>query len=151
MDIPEPTEQHRLLEKLIGRWAGEERIHPSPFEPEGGKARGVVQNRALGGFCVIQDYEQERCGETAFIGHGVFGYDTEAGHYTLHWFDSWGMPYRYTGDYRDGVFTFLTQGGLGHFRASFDLREADTYIFRMEVSGDGRQWSPFMEGTYRRQ
>ena len=56
MEMPKPTAAHRRLEKLIGRWSGEERIHPSPFDPNGGLAMARLENRpALDGFAVVQD------------------------------------------------------------------------------------------------
>ena len=64
--------------------------HPSI---RSGAATGRVRNRlALDGFAVVQDYEQERDGGIHFRGHGVFRWDPEERSYTLHWFDSLGLP-----------------------------------------------------------
>jgi len=30
MEQPTPTEQHKKLERLVGKWVGEENIHGSP-------------------------------------------------------------------------------------------------------------------------
>ena len=92
MDMPKPTTAHQKLSKLVERWSGPEKMPPGPWAPEGGTALGRVENReGLDGFVVIQDYAQERDGEVVFRGHGVFGWNAGAGHYTLHWFDSMGM------------------------------------------------------------
>ena len=36
--MPTLTEHHKKLEKFAGTWLGEETLHPSPWEPKGGKA-----------------------------------------------------------------------------------------------------------------
>jgi hypothetical protein len=39
---------------------------------------------------------------------------------------------------------------MGFSRATFDLSRDKSYSFTMEVSGDGMEWTTFMEGTYRK-
>ena len=150
MDMPKPTEAHRKLEKLVGSWSGEERLHPSPWDPQGGTALGRVRNRvALDGFIVVQDYEQERGGSINFRGHGVFSWDPSRPCYLLHWFDSMGMPpNEFRGNFQGDVLIMTSQGPQGHSRAVFDFVEKGLYRFRMEVSQDGDQWYTFMEGKY---
>ena len=153
MEMPKPTEAHRKLEKLVGSWSGEEKISPSPWDPQGGTAVGRVQNRlALDGFIVVQDYEQERGGAVNFRGHGVFSWDSMQQCYVLHWFDSMGMPpNEFCGNFDDNVLTLSSSGPQGHSRAVFDFREEGSYTFRMDVSQDGSEWYTFMEGKYARQ
>ncbi len=53
----DPTDAHRALEALIGRWQGEETMHPSLRDPKGGSAIGMIQNaRSLDGFAVVFKY-----------------------------------------------------------------------------------------------
>ena len=93
MEMPTPGDAHRRLEVLVGTWIGEETMHPSPWDPQGGVADGTIENRlALDGFNVIQEYTQSRDGQQTFAGHGVFGWDGQRGCYTLHWFDTMGTP-----------------------------------------------------------
>ena len=100
MQMPQPNEAHRRLERFVGDWVGKERIHPSPFDPQGGEAIGHVHNRAaLDGFVVVQDYEQERGGKVNFRGHGVFSWDAAGQCYAMHWWDSAsGVPSTFRGD-----------------------------------------------------
>ena len=149
MEMPKPTEHHRVLARLAGDWKGDETISDSPMGP-GGPAVGTVKNRSiLDGFYVVQDYSQERDGSVAFGGHGVFGFDAQAGEYTIHWFDSFGSSQEFRGTYADGVMTLVNETpGMGFFRVTYDLTAEDSYGFRMEVSPDGNGWYPFMEGTY---
>jgi len=152
MDMPKPTAAHEKLAKLIGRWSGPETMPPGPWAPGGGTALGRVENRAaLDGFVVIQDYAQERDGEVVFRGHGVFGWNPGAGHYTLHWFDSMGMGVNeYRGDFAGDVLSLISDSPMGKSRAVFDLGAAGRYVFRMDVSQDGQAWTTFMEGSYTR-
>jgi hypothetical protein len=150
MTLPHRTDAHRKLDTLVGTWHGEERLHPSPMAPNGDTALGTVRNvLALDGFAVVQDYEQSRDGKVAFRGHGIFRFDQESGDYLLHSFDSSGQaPGEFRGAFVDGVLTLGASREQGHARAVFDFRAAGKYRYLMEVSSDGRQWHPYMEGTY---
>ncbi len=150
MEMPKPTAAHRKLEKLVGRWTGEERVHPSPFDPKGGTAIARIENRlALDGFAVVQDYEQGRNGVVNFRGHGVFRWDASQQCYEMYWFDSMGMaPNIFRGSFDGDVLSLSCKDPHGHSRATFDLSQKGHYKFRMDVSPDGSQWFPFMEGQY---
>ena len=150
MEMPKPTDAHKQLEKLAGTWVGEEKMYPSPWDPQGGTAMGRVENKtALGGFVLVQDYKQERGGRTTFEGHGIFSWDEKQKSYVLHWFDSMGMPpNEFRGGFEGGVFTLANQGPMGHSRVVFDLRQSGKYTFKMEMSSDGKTWQPMMEGGY---
>jgi len=152
MDMPKPGDGHHKPEKLVGNWTGEEKLHPSPWDPKGGVAQARVNNRlALDGFAVIQDYEQSRNGSVTFAGHGVFSFNPGNGIYSMHWWDTMGFPPNdFTGKFDGDVLTLTHKSPQGSNRAVFDLSEKGTYTFRMEVSQDGNQWQPFMEGKYRR-
>ena len=152
MSMPKPTEAHQKLAKLAGRWRGIEKLHPSPFDPAGGEAEGRVDNRlALDGWIVLQEYEQERGGAVNFKGHGVFSFDPGRNVHVMTWWDSFsGVANEYAGDWQGDVLTLNAKTPHGHSRAGFDLSKAGEYGFKMEVSPDGNQWFPFMEGQYRR-
>ncbi len=88
MEMPVPSAAQQALAMLVGSWAGQEKIHPSPFSPAGATAVGRVVNRsALDGFAIVQDYEQETNGKVNFRGHGIFRWDPEKGAYILYWFE----------------------------------------------------------------
>ena len=150
MDMPVPGVPHRRLGKLVGYWVGEETLHPSPWDPTGGPAEGRVRNRAaLEGFVVVQDYEQVRNGGVSYRAHGVFSWDDAHQQYLLHWFDTMGMPPRvFQGRFENEVLALASESPQGHARATWDFREPGRYSYHMEVSGDGRQWVPFMDGRY---
>lgn len=152
MQMPALTAAHRQLERLVGNWRGEERIHPSPFS-EGGVAHARVRNvRALDGFAVVQDYEQTRDvpGMPAtFRGHGVFRVDAASHQYVMHWFDTFGQtPAEFRGALEGDVLRVTQATDQGQVRATWDLGTPDRYKYTMEVSPDGEHWALFMDGTY---
>jgi len=152
MDMPRPNEHHRALARLAGNWRGDEKMHPSPWDPQGGTATGEIENRvALDGLILVQDYRQVRAGAVTFRGHGVFSWSPGARCYELHWFDSMGMPPNaFRGALENGVLTMTSEGPQGSSRVSFDLREEGEYSFTMDMSLDGRTWRTMMEGRYQR-
>jgi len=153
MQIPEPGDAHRRLHAMAGTWAGEETIHPASWDPAGGRADVRIWNRlALNGLVLVQDYEQARGGGApVFTGHGVLRWDDEAREYVFHWFDSVRTaPGEFRGSWEGDTLTLLRSGAPGWARARYDFA-GDRYTWRMDVSGDGEQWLPYLEGTYTRE
>lgn len=150
MEMPVPSAAHRALAFLEGLWIGQEKIHPSPFVPSGSEAVGRVHNRrALDGFAIIQDYEQETNGVVNFRGHGVFRWDADKNSYVLHWFDSFGLPpSEYSGTLVDRVLRLTAPTQQGFARATFDFSHPGHYHYLLEVSPDGQKWIPSIEGQY---
>src|SRR5215210_4682233 len=58
---PGPGAAHERLAALEGDWMGEEVLAPSPWDPEGGAARGRYRfGTAIDGLYLLGDYQQER-------------------------------------------------------------------------------------------
>jgi Protein of unknown function (DUF1579) len=152
MQMPQPSAAHAKLAAFVGEWVGEEILHPSPWAPEKHSAIGRSSNRmGVDGFFLINDYIEERDGEVVFRGHGVYGYDPKRQRYTMHWFDSMGMPpNEMLGSWEGNTLTFQNRGEMGHSRYVYVLEGDDRYQFRIESSTDGQSWTPLMEGHYRR-
>jgi len=154
MEMPKPAPAHRRLEKLLGIWAGQEQMSPSPWDPQGGSAEARIENRlSCGGFAVVQDYQQIRDGAVTFEGHGVFTWDAVAERYVLHWWDSMGSPINvFVGDFEGDVLRMEYESSQGgHHRLTCNLSQEDAYEIRMELSDDGVTWKTFMVGTNVRQ
>jgi len=153
MRMPARTAAHETLEMMAGSWAGTERIHPAPWDPSGGTASARVENRlALGGQVLVHDYEQTRDGTAAFTGHGVLRWDEAAREYVFHWFDSLRTePAEFRGGFEGGVLTLVRREPRGSARAVWDFAaDGSGYRYRMDVSGDGERWTPYLEGEYSR-
>ena len=153
MQMPQVQDQHRKLKALAGTWAGDEKLHPSPWDPQGGTGLGKTVARVdLDGFFVISDYTQERGGKVTYRGHGVFGWDSTQKCYVMFWFDSMGgeftTPSR--GHWEGNTLRFESKNAMGHGRYIWEFESVDRHTFRMENSQDGKQWATFMEGKYSR-
>jgi len=152
MNMPIPSDGHRLLERLSGTWQGEETMYPSQWDPEGGVAIGRNRNRVgLGGFALVSDYEQERDGSITFTGHGVYTYSASEDRFTLHWFDCVGSPPEvFKGVFEGDVLT-LAHGGPGmHARMTYDFTEDGVMKGMMEMSPDGAEWKVLFEAVYKK-
>lgn len=152
MEVPRPTAEHETLRLFVGQWTGEETIHPSPMDPKGGAAKARVDNRlALDGFAVVQDYEQERGGGVNFRGHAVIWFDATKKQYVMDWWDTMGMGRsEFRGVFEGNRIALVNESPMGQARATFDFPGGNRYTFRMDVSMDGTNWAPFMEGQYSR-
>jgi hypothetical protein len=148
MEMPQPSEGHRKLHTMAGRWEGEETMYPSRWDPKGGTAIGRINSRiALNGFVVINDYEQERDGHITFEGHGIYTYDPKAESYTLVWVDSMGAPPEiFKGNFEGDILT-VAHGGPGmHVRVTYDMSQPNCLVRSMEISQDGKDWKRFLDG-----
>lgn len=152
MSTPRLTAGHLKLERFVGAWQGTEHMHPSHWAPEGFTALGRNTGRlALGGFAMINEYEQERDGQIAFTGHGVMTYDPESGNYQLTWFDSLGTaPEAFIGRFEGEVLTLVSRRGQTQSRLTYDFRTAGKWLGRMEMSADGKTWQTLFDGSYAR-
>lgn len=153
MDMPQPTDKHRHLERLTGTWRGQEKMHPSPWDPKGSTAEGRTQTRlALGGFAAIGDYEQRRGGQVTFSGHSVFTYNQQAQCYELYWFDCMGMPADvFRGEFTGERLVMTCQNSMGNWRLTYDFGKDRKLTTKMESSTDGKAWSVLMDGVYARE
>ncbi|HSM16609.1 MAG TPA: DUF1579 family protein [Gemmatimonadales bacterium] len=150
--MPKPSAGHVKLEKLAGRWEGEERMYPSQWDPKGGTAIGRTTSRmALDGFALIGEYEQERNGIITFSGHSVFTFDAHENLYSLHWFDCLGTPPElFTGRFEGDILT-VAHGGPGmHARLTYDISDPQHLASKMEMAEDGKNWKTLFDGRYRR-
>ena len=153
MEMPKPGPGHKLLESFTGNWKGEETMHPSAWDPEGGVSQATLANRAVcDGFYVAGDYEQQRGGAVTFRGHSVMGFEQKTQDYVLHWFDSMGMGDDvFRGKLKGPVLTVTSKSPMGHHRLTYDVAEKGTLRSKMEMSEDGKQWQVMFEGVYHKQ
>lgn len=149
MDMPQLTDAHQRLRKLVGRFQGKENIYPSAWSPQAGTASASMDGRLItGGFAAVHDYEQKKNGKVSYSGHGVFRYDAPAGQYELHWFDSMGMAVNvFRGNFEGDKLVLTTHDANGYMRCIYDTG-AKGLGLRMETSQDGLNWQPFQSGDY---
>ena len=148
MEQPKPTAEHKKLEKLEGKWVGEEMIQGSPHTTEP-KARGTFDFRMdLGGLFALVDYVEKSGSKTLMAGHGVIGWDAKKKNYTLHWFDTFGSPPGApgTGQWENDTLKFHQEGSGNTI---FELADGGL-IFKIEMPVEGKGFKPIVEGKYRR-
>lgn len=152
MQMPKPTEAHSRLQLFAGEWQGEEVMHPSPWSPTQMTATAIIRGRiALDGFAAIGEYEQSMGGTCTFRGHAVYTYDQETQEYVLHWFDSMGGKCNvFRGRFDGNLCSLVSSSPMGQHRMTYDFRDPNRPRSRMEVSQDGRSWTPFFDGSYTR-
>src|SRR6266540_2533510 len=116
----QPTEQHRALERLAGKWIGPEMLHASPWAPAATVTGRVNARMDIDGFFLIQDYVQERDGRVSYRGHGIFGWDSKQESYTWYWVDSMGFvpPAPSRGQWQGDTLT-LDHPPIGERRAHY--------------------------------
>jgi uncharacterized protein DUF1579 len=153
MEMPKVTDLHRKLYALTGDWEGTETMAESPWGPAG-TAIGKLHIRTdMNGFFVLQDYIQEKERKVTFSGHGIFGYDLEAGNYTWYWVDSMGFvpdsPAR--GKFEGDTLKLEKVTPRGSARYAHRLEGKNSYHFTIENSFDqGKSWQTFLTAAYRR-
>jgi hypothetical protein len=151
--MPQPSEEHKRLHAMAGSWTSEETIHTSPWDPNGGPAKGRSQARvALDGFVVVTDYEQERNGRVSYRGHGVYGYDVGQKKWFMQWLDNATPTAAPTiwGTFEGDVLAFQMQGPTGHHRYVYKFAKDGEYLFSIETSKDGAAWTTFLDGRFTR-
>lgn len=148
MDMPKPGPAQEKLKVFVGEWRGKEKMHPTQWMPEGGMRDAKISNRlALDGFAVIQDYAQLDNGKPAFSGHAVILKDPQSDKYQMHWFDSF-SPSIFEGSFDGRRAEFVHKSSMGMNRATFEFSKPGAYSFKMELSQDGKSWTPMMDGEY---
>jgi hypothetical protein len=148
MEQPKPTEEHKKLERLVGKWTGVEKLAGSPHTTET-KATGTFDFKMdLGGLFAIADYVEKSGSKMLMAGHGVIGWDAKKKKYTLHWFDTFGSPPGApgTGEWRGDMLKFHQEGSGDTI---FELADGGL-IFRIEMDVDGKGAKPIIVGHYRR-
>ncbi len=140
------------LSWLIGRWQGQEIIHPTSWGPGGVTQARIECREELGGKLLVQSYQAERDGSPWLKAHALFALDP-AGGCSLFWFDSFGfVPSEpAVGQRESDSLSFVRVSPRGRTRHVYTLRGDDAYALSLQSSFDeGASWSPVMDGSYTR-
>ena len=155
METPQPTDAHKKLHYFAGSWKGDDVMPPGPWSPTPVPAQSSV-TFAIGQNGMILKSEYEYWDEVmvpkgTYSGHGVYGYDTEAELYTMHWFDSHrgtSGVHRAEGTWVGDTLTMIERGAKMWHRSTYRIVDANTYTHKMESSSDGgATWTTFLEST----
>ncbi|MBI3834776.1 MAG: DUF1579 family protein [Planctomycetes bacterium] len=132
--MPKPNENHKKLQMLAGKWTGEETFHATPFALAGNATSTTNARVDLDNFFLISDHEQKRDGKVTYRGHGVYGYDTFANKFTMHWFDVMGCDpgAPATGDWNGNTLTLQHSHKMGHGKFTFVIDGEGKYTFKID-------------------
>jgi hypothetical protein len=148
--MSKPKEHHQTLRILVGNWVGQEKLAASPVGAAE-RATGRINARLdLGGFFVLEDYSQERDGQTVFRGHGIFGWDDHQMDYIWYWVDSMGsVPASPAHGKWEGDTLLFEAGTQGRYTYQFTGDNSMHFTIGNPPDG-GNTWATFMEANYRR-
>lgn len=151
MEKPQLTEQHRQLERLAGKWIGEENVHAPPY-PREGTARATFNARMdLDGLFLIADYVEDIDGKPFLRGHGVYGWDPKKEQFSLSWFDNKSAqpPAQLHGKWIGDTLTLEGDTGAHKSRLVYEV-SANGLAVKAQGSPDGKDWQTIVDGKFRR-
>ncbi|MFN0118204.1 MAG: DUF1579 domain-containing protein [Elusimicrobiota bacterium] len=154
-----PSENHKMLEPLIGNWTAEVK---GWMEPNGKveESKGLAKNWwVLGGRFVQEEFKGDWAGQP-FEGMGLIGYDNIRGQYESIWLDNFmtGMM-KFSGKYDATTKTFSSDGDFScpmtgeknkWARTETKIIDNDNHVYLSYSKGpDGKEFKN-MEITYKR-
>jgi hypothetical protein len=148
--MPQPGPEQKNLAYFLGNWKLTGDTKAGTMGP-GGKFTGAERNEWMpGGFFLVSHIEgSSSMGK--YTGLAIYGYDAEKKVYTYDEFNSQGENVHATGAFDGKIWTWtseMTMGGhpmKGRFVLTETSPTADT--FKFDVSRDGTNWTPVMEGS----
>lgn len=158
MTIPEPRDEHRWLQRLLGEWTSEADAGEPGDETK--KSRGTESVRALGELWVLAEGQGEMPGGGAAQMLMTLGYDPDKGKFVGTWVGSmmtnmW--VYEGSLDPSGSKLTLETQGpdfgGTGKmapYRDAIEFLTEDHRTLTSSSQGEDGQWATFMTAHYHR-
>ena len=148
--MPKPGAEQKNLAYFAGIWKLDGNIKPGPMGP-GGKFTGTEHMEWMPGGFYLVSHSQGSSPMGKETGLAVYGYDADKKVYTYDEFNSVGENVHATGTFDGKVWTWTSESPMGgkpmkgHFIVT--QTSATSYAFKFEMSEDGNNWSPVMDGT----
>lgn len=139
MRMAQPSEEHKLLESMVGKWELTGKYWEKPGAEPGLATGKSVNKMMLGGRFLMSEWEE---GDDEMQGQGLYimGFDRRFKRYTLVGFDTWGTYYVTAAGTRDETTNSITMSGedydpLGKVTQKYDFIyrfvDDDTYIIEL--------------------
>jgi len=147
--MPKPAPELSQLDYLAGHWTTEGELKPGPFGP-GGKVTSVDDSEWMDGkfFLVMHSKFSGASGD--MTGMAIFGYDSANKVYTYNSFNSAGEADHYTGTLDGDTLTWSGSIPVGDktLTTHYITKKLSptSYTYRFEISPDGTNWIPVMDG-----
>jgi hypothetical protein len=157
MQKVDQQEEHRWLQKLIGKWTYESEAIMGPDAPPV-KSTGTETFRGMGEFWFVGEGDITMPDGNSFQTMLTVGYDTEAKRYTGSWIGSMMTKLWVYDGFREGNSLHLESKGPSMtgdgttvtYRDSIEIVDDDHRIFTSQVQGADGTWTRFMTAHYRR-
>lgn len=157
---PDPSDEHKWLQKLVGSWTCEGECNMGPDKPAE-KMSGHETIRALGDFWIVAEGEMSapgggEVGQTRM----TLGYDPNKKRFTGNWVGSMMTNmWVYEGelDAAKKVLPlntvgpdFVVEGKEANYQDIIEIIDDDNRILRSQVEGPDGKWMPIMSSHYKR-
>jgi hypothetical protein len=139
MRMAQPSEEHKLLETMVGNWELTAKYWVKPGAEPTTDTGKCVNRMVLGGRFLMSEWEQGE-GDTQGHGFNIIGFDRRFNRYTLVGFDTWGTYYITAVGTRDEATNTITMSGedydpLGKLTQKYDFMvrfvDQDTHIVEL--------------------
>ena len=147
-----PGPEVKKLDYFVGTWTTEGTIAPGPWGT-GGKFTGGGTTEWLPGNFFIQSQSESQMppelgGDSKAV--MIMGYDTQQSTYSSDRFTSIGQHESSKGTVSGDTWTWTSTSNYGGMeiqgKMTIKTMSPTSYAFKYEISMDGKNWSPFMEG-----
>lgn len=156
---PEPTEEHKWLQKLVGSWTCEAECFMGPDKPMA-KTTGHETVRAFGDVWIVAEGEMNS--PTGEVGQTkmTLGFDPKKKRFIGNWVGSMMTNmWVYEGelDAAKKVLPlntvgpdFVDEGKQANYQDIIEIIDEDNRILRSQVQGADGKWTQFMSAHYKR-
>jgi hypothetical protein len=147
-----PGPEVKKLDYFVGTWTTEGTIVQGPWGA-GGKFTGSGTTEWMPGNFFVQSRSEAKMppeigGDTQAV--MIMGYDTQQSSYTSDRYSSLGQHESSKGTLSGDTWTWTNTSNYGGMeiqgKMTMKTLSPTSYTFKYEISMDGKNWSPFMEG-----
>ncbi len=153
--MPQPTDEHKVLEMFVGKWAGSGEMQSGPFGP-GGPVAWTEDCSWFGeaGFHVVCK-SQGTAPMGPMQGLGIMGYNPVKQVYTHYGIDTYGWTGMSEGTRSGDSWTYHSEetmeGKTFHSRFTMKMESPTKMAFSWAMSEDGETWTEMMSGESEKQ
>ena len=148
-----PSPEVKKLDYFVGTWTTEGTIPQGPWGT-GGRFTGTATNEWLPGNFFVQSQSDSKMPPEiggASKAMMVMGYDNQQNVYTSDRFSSLGQHETSKGTMSADTWTWTSSSNYGGMeiqgKMTIKALSPTSYTFKYEISMDGKNWMPFMEGN----
>jgi hypothetical protein len=148
MQMPKPGPEHKKLDYFTGDWTCDGDTKPGPMGP-GGKMTMIDESKWMdGGFFVVMHTQFKSDSMGSGNGIAFLGYDADEKKYTYNEFNSSGEAVVSKGTVDGDAWIWIgdMKQPAGKGRFSEKILSPTSYSFKFEMSTDGANWTPVMDG-----